>query len=150
MKTLLITAALIGLAACNTSLSATTQNADTRSRPHANAGPAVYIVNLHDGDTVTAPFRVVFGLYGYGIAPAGVDKPKTGHHHLLIDTELSAEERAYAIPSDDQHRHFGKGQTETVVDLPAGDHTLQLMLGNYQHIPLKDVAPSKPITIHVK
>lgn len=118
--------------------------------PHADAGPAVYIVNLHDGDVVHSPFRVVFGLYGYGIAPAGVDHPKTGHHHLLIDTKLTGDALNYAIPSDAQHKHFGKGQTETVLNLKPGQHTLQLMLGNYQHVPVKAVRPSTPITITVQ
>jgi len=120
------------------------------AKPHADAGPAVYIVNLHDGDVVSSPFRVVFGLYGYGVAPAGVEKAKTGHHHLLIDAALSAEEKKYAIPSDAQHRHFGGGQTEVVLDLPAGKHTLQLMLGDYSHVPLANVHASTPITIEVK
>ncbi|PHS25839.1 MAG: rod shape-determining protein RodA [Robiginitomaculum sp.] len=120
------------------------------ANPHADAGPAVYIVNLHNGDVVSSPFRVVFGLYGYGVAPAGVEKAKTGHHHLLIDTALSAEEKEYAIPSDAQHRHFGGGQTEVVLDLSAGKHTLQLMLGDYSHVPIANVRASTPITIEVK
>jgi len=100
---------------------------------HTEPGPAVYFVNLKDGDTVTSPFRVVFGVYGKGVAPALVDKPDTGHHHLLIDTELSEEEKAFAIPNDAQHMHFGGGQTETVLQLPAGQHTLQLVFGDLNH-----------------
>lgn len=102
---------------------------------HSNSGPAVYIVNLKDGDTVTSPFRVVFGLHGagVGIAPALTEKENTGHHHLLIDTELSEEEMEYAIPNDEQHLHFGAGQTETVLMLPAGQHTLQLVFGDLNH-----------------
>jgi Domain of unknown function (DUF4399) len=140
-----LVAALL-LAAC----SAQTQASSPDAKPHSEDGPAVYIVNLHDGDVVQSPFRIVFGLYGYGIAPAGIQKPKTGHHHLLIDTNPSAEEKQYAIPSDDQHRHFGKGQTETVLELPAGKHTLQLMLGDFSHVPLAGVRASTPITIEVK
>ncbi len=138
--------AALALAACQAQSSAAAPDA----KPHADAGPAVYIVNLHDGDVVHSPFRVVFGLYGYGVAPAGVDKPKTGHHHLLIDTMLTGDALNTAIPSDAQHRHFGGGQTETVLDLPPGKHTLQLMLGNYQHVPVKAVRPSTPITITVQ
>jgi hypothetical protein len=100
---------------------------------HADAGPAVYFVNLHDGMTVPSSFRVIFGVYGMGVAPAGVDKPNTGHHHLLIDTELSDEEKQFAIPNDAQHMHFGAGQTEVVLQLPAGQHTLQLVFGNMNH-----------------
>ncbi|MDQ7019151.1 MAG: DUF4399 domain-containing protein [Robiginitomaculum sp.] len=138
--------AVLALASCTGPSLASAPDA----KPHADAGPAVYIVNLHDGDVVSSPFRVVFGLYGYGVAPAGVDKAKTGHHHLLIDTTLSAEEKEYAIPSDAQHRHFGGGQTEVVLDLPTGKHTLQLMLGDYSHVPLANVRASTPITIEVK
>ncbi len=143
MRNLMAVFAALLLASCS---------AATDSRPDAkpDAGPAVYIVNLHEGDIVTSPFRVVFGLYGYGVAPAGVEKPKTGHHHLLIDSALSAEEMQYAIPSDEQHRHFGGGQTEVVLDLPPGKHTLQLILGDYAHVPDLAVKPSRPITIEVK
>jgi hypothetical protein len=118
---------------------------------HPDPGPAVYFVNLKDGDTVTSPFRVVFGLYGSGIAPALMAKENTGHHHLLIDTELSDEEKQYAIPNDAQHLHFGGGQTETVLQLPAGQHTLQLAFGDLNH-ELHKPAPimSQKITITVK
>jgi hypothetical protein len=118
---------------------------------HPDAGPAVYIVNLKDGDTVSSPFRVVFGLYGSGIAPALMAKENTGHHHLLIDTELSDEEKQFAIPNDQQHMHFGGGQTETVLQLPAGQHTLQLVFGDLNHELHKPAAiMSQKITITVK
>jgi hypothetical protein len=122
------------------------------TRIHADQEPAVYFVNLRDGQTVTSPFRVVFGLRGtgWGVAPAEVDKPNTGHHHLLIDTELSEEEKQYAIAKDDQHLHFGTGATETVLMLPAGRHTLQLVFGDLKH-ELHKPAPimSQKITITV-
>ncbi|HVY89199.1 MAG TPA: DUF4399 domain-containing protein [Hyphomonadaceae bacterium] len=119
---------------------------------HSDPGPAVYFVNLRDGETVTSPFRVVFGMYGMGVAPAGTEKEGavTGHHHLLIDTELSDEEMKSAIPNDAQHQHFGGGQTETVLQLPAGTHTLQLVVGNKGHEQLKPPVMSKKITITVK
>jgi hypothetical protein len=118
---------------------------------HANAGPGVYFVNLKDGDTVTSPFRVVFGVHGLGIAPALIEKENTGHHHLLIDTELTEEEMEYAIPNDAQHLHFGGGQTETVLQLPSGQHTLQLVFGDLNH-ELHKPAPimSEKITITVR
>lgn len=118
---------------------------------HTDPGPAVYFVNLRDGQTVTSPFRVVFGVYGKGVAPALVDKENTGHHHLLIDTELSEEEMQYAIPNDAQHMHFGGGQTETVLQLPAGQHTLQLVFGDMNH-ELHKPTPimSQKITVTVK
>lgn len=117
---------------------------------HADAGPAVYFVNLKDGDTVTSPFRVVFGVYGKGVAPAGVEKENTGHHHLLIDTELTTEEMGFAIPNDDQHMHFGGGQTETMLTLPPGQHTLQLDFGDLKHEQLDPPMLSKKITVTVK
>src|SRR5580700_6727298 len=72
---------------------------------------AVYFLNLKDGDTVTSPFKVQFGLTGMGVAPAGSQNPNTGHHHLLIDTQLTPEQMKQPIPADAQHRHFGGGQT---------------------------------------
>lgn len=119
--------------------------------PHADAAPQVYFVNLKDGDTVTSPFRVVFGLSGMGVAPALIEKEKTGHHHLLVDTELSAEEMQFAIPNDAQHIHFGGGQTETVLELPPGPHTLQLVFGDLNH-ELHKPTPilSKKITVTVQ
>jgi hypothetical protein len=118
---------------------------------HPEGGEGVYFANLRNGQTVTSPFRVVFGLYGKGVAPAEVDKPNTGHHHLLIDTELSEEEKQYAIPNDAQHMHFGAGQTETVLQLPAGQHTLQLVFGDLRH-ELHKPTPlmSEKITINVR
>lgn len=118
--------------------------------PHADAGPAAYIVNLKNGDVVSSPFRVVFGLYGMGVAPAGVDKPNTGHHHLLVDAVLEGDDLNHAIPSDEHHIHFGGGQTETVLDLPPGEHTLQLILGDMNHMPFKPSVQSKRITITVR
>ena len=114
------------------------------------AGAKVYIINLKDGAEVTSPFLVQFGLSGMGIAPAGVEKPNTGHHHLLIDTKLTPEQLKEAIPADDTHKHFGGGQTEAMVTLPKGQHTLQLVLGDWTHIPHVPPVMSAPITITVK
>jgi Domain of unknown function (DUF4399) len=161
---------VLALAACNdktagpatpdsAALAATTQTAVAAAlaardaedaKIHSDAGPAVYFANLRDGETVTSPVRVVFGLYGMGIAPAGTDKEMTGHHHLLIDTELTPEELKSAIPNDAQHMHFGGGQTEVVLQLPAGLHTLQLVVGNKGHEQLTPPVMSKKITINVK
>jgi hypothetical protein len=115
------------------------------------AGAKIYFINLKDGDTVSSPFLVQFGLSGMGVAPAGVEKPNTGHHHLLIDaTALTAEQMKEPIPADDSHKHFGGGQTETMVTLPEGKHTLQLVLGDWTHIPLAPPVMSEPITITVR
>ncbi|GAK33374.1 hypothetical protein AQ1_01264 [alpha proteobacterium Q-1] len=112
--------------------------------------PKAYIVNLEDGAVVESPVKVVFGLKNYGVAPAGVDKEGTGHHHLLINASLSDEDMTYPIPADDQHRHFGGGQTQTTLDLEPGDYRLQLVLGDANHVPIDPPIVSKPITITVK
>jgi hypothetical protein len=122
----------------------------TAQAAYAQAPTTVYFINLKDGDTVTSPFKVQFGLTGMGVAPAGVDKEKTGHHHLLIDTTLSAEEMKAAIPVDAKHLHFGAGQTETMVTLPAGQHSLQLVFANWSHIPFDPPVMSPVIKITVK
>jgi Domain of unknown function (DUF4399) len=120
--------------------------AQTAAPPNA----VVYIISPKDGDTVTSPFKVQFGLSGMGVAPAGVDKPNTGHHHLIVDTTLSPEELKEPIGSDARHIHFGGGQTETMVTLPPGRHTLQLVLGDWSHIPFNPPINSAVITVTVK
>ena len=94
------------------------------------------------------PFRVWFGLRNMGVAPKGVTFPDTGHHHLLIDTELPPFDQE--IPSDRNHRHFGAGETETLLDLPPGKHTLQLIMGDDKHMPHNPPVYSKKITITIK
>jgi hypothetical protein len=117
----------------------------------APAGAYSYFVNLKNGDTVTSPFKVVFGLSpNMGIAPAGVEKDNVGHHHILVDTTLSAEEMTQPLIMDEKHIHFGKGQTETTLTLPPGKHTLQLVLANWTHIPFNPPVQSEVITINVK
>ena len=111
-------------------------------------GAEVYFISPHDGDTVSSPVTVRFGLKNMGVAPAGVDVANTGHHHLLIDTGLPPLDNP--IPSDDHHKHFGKGQTETSLKLAPGKHTLQLLLGDYAHTPHSPPVMSKQITITVK
>ena len=113
-------------------------------------GAKVYFINLKDGAEVDSPFLVQFGLSGMGVAPAGVEKPNTGHHHLLIDATLTPEQLKEPIPADDNHRHFGGGQTEAMVTLPKGQHTLQLVLGDWSHIPHAPPVMSEPITITVR
>jgi Domain of unknown function (DUF4399) len=113
-------------------------------------GTKVYFINLKDGAEVDSPFLVQFGLSGMGVAPAGVEKPNTGHHHLLIDATLTADQMKEPIPADDNHKHFGGGQTEAMVTLPKGQHTLQLVLGDWTHIPHVPPVTSEPITITVR
>jgi hypothetical protein len=113
-------------------------------------GAKVYFINLKDGAEVDSPFLVQFGLSGMGVAPAGVEKPNTGHHHLLIDATLTPEQMKEPIPADDNHKHFGGGQTETRIALPPGQHTLQLLMGNWTHVPHNPPVMSEKITITVE
>ena len=109
----------------------------------------VYIIWPYDGQTVSARgFWVRMGLSNAGVAPAGVDKPNTGHHHLLIDTDLPPLDEP--IPNDKNHLHFGAGQTETRLELPPGRHTLQLLLGDAKHVPHDPPLYSKKITVIVQ
>jgi len=114
----------------------------------APEGAKVYFIEPADGAVVSGPVTVRFGLSGMGVAPAGVEKAKTGHHHLLIDTKL--EDYTAPVPADDNHKHFGGGQTETTIELAPGKHTLQLLLGDHNHIPHKSPVKSEVITITVK
>jgi hypothetical protein len=122
---------------------------------HAGTTPAdpkatVYIGWPNDGQVMPAgrPFRVWFGLRNMGVAPAEVEFPNTGHHHLLVDTDLPPMDQP--IPSDRNHLHFGAGQTETTLQLPPGKHTLQLLMGDAHHVPHNPPVYSKKITIYVK
>lgn len=114
-------------------------------------GAKLYIISPADGAKLTSPVKVVFGLSGMGVAPAGVEKENTGHHHLLIDTPLPAGEALNeAIAQDAQHLHFGGGQTEAMVELKPGKHTLQLLLGDHNHIPHKAPVASDVVSITVE
>lgn len=111
-------------------------------------GAEVYIQSPADGAEVTSPFTVRFGLRGMGIAPAGITAEGTGHHHLLIDVATLPPDNL-PLPATDQIRHFGLGQTEAELDLPPGEHTLQLVLGDALHIPHDPPVRSQKITITV-
>lgn len=112
-------------------------------------GAKVYIISPRDGATVKSPVRVRFGLIGMGVAPAGVDIPDTGHHHLIIDLdELPSLD--LPLPATDNVKHFGKGQTEAKIELSPGKHTLQLVLGDKIHLPHSPAVISKKITITVE
>lgn len=119
-----------------------------RAETASPVGAKVYIIAPADGAELSSPVTVTFGLAGMGVAPAGVEKDKTGHHHLLIDKKLA--DYASAIPADDNHKHFGGGQTETTVTLAPGKHTLQLILADHNHVPHKPVVESAIVTITVK
>lgn len=112
------------------------------------AGAKVYIISPKTGDTVTSPFKVQFGLTGMGIAPAGTQVENTGHHHLLIDNPTV--DYAAPLPKSDQVVHFGAGQTEGMVTLKPGSHTLQLVLGDWKHQAHNPAVTSETITVTVK
>src|ERR1700751_2569878 len=113
-------------------------------------GPYAYTGYPNDGQVVPAnkPFRVWFGLRFMGVAPKGVKYPNTGHHHLLIDTDLPPMDQE--VPSDRQHLHFGAGETETTITVPPGKHTLQLLMGDENHVPHDPPVYSKKITVIAK
>jgi hypothetical protein len=136
--TLLVLASLVSVAA----------SAQERLPSVSNA--ELYIISPKDGEKLSNPVIVRFGLKGMGVAPAGIKMDDTGHHHLLIDTDLPTD-LSKPIPAAVENKimHFGKGQTEATLTLPAGKHTLQLDLGDYLHIPHNPAVVSKKISIEV-
>ncbi|MFP6906121.1 MAG: DUF4399 domain-containing protein [Verrucomicrobiota bacterium] len=121
-------------------------------RSDSPKGAKSYIVQPRDGKTVKKKFKVIFGLRGMGIAPAGINMPDTGHHHLLVDVDAKDYDMSTVLPGDqmDKVKHFGKGQTETVLELAPGKHTLQLVFANFLHIPHNPPVVSEKITIVVE
>lgn len=137
-----LTAMAVGLALF---ASVTGHAADRHSM---NSDARVYIIWPYDGEKVSSHgFWLRMGLSNAGVAPAGIDKPNTGHHHLLIDTDLPPLDEP--IPNDKNHLHFGAGQTETRLELPPGRHTLQLLFGDAKHVPHNPPLYSKKITVIV-
>lgn len=119
-------------------------------------GAEVYFISVDDGATVSSPVLIQFGLSGMGIAPAGHDQDATGHHHLLLnrapfgESDLGDRELIVPVPSDENHLHFGGGQTEVSLDLPPGQHTMQLVLGDAAHVPHAPAVVSDYITTTVE
>ena len=112
------------------------------------ASAEVFIISPKDGEEVSSPVEVIFGLQGMGIAPAGINFPNTGHHHLLIDLDQLPDLKS-GIPADAQHLHFGKGQTQALIELDPGEHSLQLLLGDWMHVPHETPVVSEKIKILV-
>ncbi len=108
-----------------------------------------YFIAPADGETVSNPVRVVFGLRGMGVAPAGIEMDNTGHHHLLINVD-TLPPSGIPIPADERHVHFGAGQTETTIELSPGTHTLQMLVGDHLHRPSDPPVASQKITITVQ
>ena len=131
-----------------------TINASERTRPFPVGEKLAYFVNIKDGDQVRSPFRVAFAVTGMGVSPvAAGDMHGTGHHHILIDMPMPADIKApipFDKPNEYQHqhyKHFGNGETETLLDLPAGKHTLRLLFADHNHVPY--YISSKEITVVV-
>jgi hypothetical protein len=137
MRTMIIAALVLGAAL-----------AFAQERTPSPASAQAYLISPQDGARVHNPVLVQFGLKAMGVAPAGVRFDNTGHHHLLIDTDPPADLSA-PLPSTDKIVHFGKGQTETTLTLTPGKHTLQLLLGDMNHVPHNPPVLSKQITISV-
>ncbi len=141
MKSVMSRAALAGLL-LGTSMLAT-------AATPAPKGAEAFIVSPADGATVAQEFKVQFGVKGIALAPAGDVTKNTGHHHLLIDVDQLPAAGA-PIPTDANHMHFGKAQTEATIKLAPGKHTLQLELGDSGHMPFDPPIVSKKITVNVK
>jgi hypothetical protein len=119
---------------------------------HISSAPAdakAYFISPVDGATVNKTFTIQFGLSGIGVAPAGIEKANTGHHHLLINVD-ELPDLTKPLPASEQVRHFGGGQTETEVTLEPGVYSLQLVLGNHLHVPHSPPVLSEKITVTVK
>jgi hypothetical protein len=117
-------------------------------RTTSAVGATVFFIGPADGETVSNPVSIVFGIIGMTVAPAGQDVPHSGHHHLLIDTGLP--DIGLPIPKDEHHIHFGDGSTVTEITLDPGEHTLQMLLGDHLHIPHDPPLMSDVITINVE
>lgn len=114
----------------------------------AFASAEVFIISPKNGEKVSSPVEVIFGLKGMGIAPAGVNFPNSGHHHLLINLNELPDLKS-GIPADANHLHFGKGQTQALIELDPGEHTLQLLLGDWMHVPHEIPVVSEKVKIFV-
>ena len=140
---------IVGIAAIGMACAMVSSLVMADDRRPAPESAQAYIIWPTDGAVIPGgKFWLRMGLSGAGIAPAGIDKPNTGHHHLIIDADLPPLDQP--IPNDKNHLHFGAGQTEVRIELPPGKHTLQLLLGDDRHIPHNAPVYSKKITFYVK
>lgn len=128
-------------------LAAALTPADTAAQTAAPA-PEIFFRAPQDGATVPRTFPVVFGLRNYGVAPAGLQYPNTGHFHILINVEPPAP--GTVIPADSLHRHYGAGQIETRLTLAPGRYTLRLVLADHEHKVIGPALNSRPIRITVR
>lgn len=117
----------------------------------APEGAELYFVGLEDGDTVSSPVTLYFGLAGMGVAPANIERENTGHHHLFVNRAPFGEgDMGFTVPADENHMHFGGGQTQVTLELPPGTHTLQLVLGDHNHVPHDPPVVSEVISVTVE
>jgi hypothetical protein len=121
----------------------------SHAESYSDENKRLFFITPSNGEEVTNPVAIRFGIVGMEIVPAGKDKPMSGHHHLLVNVEKLPNMKS-PIPADKNHLHFGKGQTETKLNLPSGRHTLQLLLGDYMHVPHEEPLISDKIEIIVK
>jgi hypothetical protein len=136
-------AALVVLLGLSSATAQETKRGPTPSPP----GAAVYFIDVKNGSTIPPKATIHFGLRNMGVAPAGSERANSGHHHLLVDTPMPAADRP--IPNDFNHMHFGAGQTEAEIELPPGEHTLQLLLADKDHIPHNPPVASEVIKVRV-
>jgi hypothetical protein len=118
------------------------------TRTPSAAGARVFFITPADGDVISGPVQLEFGLSGMEVAPAGDDRPGSGHHHIIIDSELPV--LGLPVPADDHHVHFGDGRTMTELTLGPGQHTLQLLFADHLHIPHDPPLFSEQIRITVE
>lgn len=148
------TTLLAGIALLGSLTAATAQEAAKLPNPletPSAKGARVYIVGIKDGKTVKSPVTIRFGLKGMGVCPAGLYLENTGHHHLLVDKDVTELDAKLPIPTiEGKCLHYGKGQTQVTLDLPKGKHTLQLAFANFAHMLHKPAVVSKKITITVE
>ena len=118
------------------------------SRSPSASGARVFFLSPADGDVVSSPVQLEFGLSGMEVAPSGDDRPNSGHHHIIVDSDLPL--LNLPVPADDNHVHFGDGRTKTELTLAPGQHTLQLLLADHLHIPHDPPLFSEQIVITVE
>jgi len=157
IQTLILSSLILGLGACTDKPAAepaaavepaTPAEPVTMQRTASAEGARVFFITPADGATVTNPISIEFGVEGMEVVKAGNDQPHSGHHHLLIDTDLP--DLALPIPADEHHVHFGDGRTATEISLPPGEHTLQMLLGDHLHIPHDPPLKSEVIRVTVE
>ncbi len=152
---LLSTAALALLVGCGspanesvTEQSASASDAQPAAQEITATSASVYFITPADGDTVSSPVSIEFGIAGMAVVPAGQDAPHSGHHHLIIDAPLP--DLSLPVPKSEHYVHFGDGSASTELDLEPGEHTLQLLFADFLHIPHEPAIKSETITIVVE